>query len=361
MRISLFFLLLLSQLSVKLAAQPSDFDRIPVSTVLVGDIDKKSDAVRNALSVKLTSIANANGLLASNMIDNRFVIAANVIEEAKDISATTPTMFAYTLTVNIKMGDGLTGTVYNSTSISVKGLERSEEKAYLSAIRSIAVDKKEIKEFVAVSKAKIIDYYVSTCDATISKARLFSTQNKFDEALFELSVIPNVSSVCFEHVTKATEQIFKDKVEYECAEIINKTEFDVNSGNYDSAFIRLALIPVDASCFVRAKALTVQAASLVCQNAMNKARAAWSGHDVDAAASALAEVKAGSTCDADALALVAEIKAYKQAQEQREWKFELKKQEDAVKLEAARIKAARDIGVAYAKSRPKVIYRIGWF
>ena len=342
-------------------AQSGTFERLPVSIILVGDVEKKPETVKSTLANKLMSIANTNGMLGSNVRENRFVIAANVVEETKDISSTTPVMYGYSLAVNIKIGDGISGTIYNSLTLPVKGLDRSEEKAYLAAIRSINVDKREIKDFIENSKTKIIEFYIATCDASIAKARQLANQKNYDESLYELSVIPNISSVCFEKVAKASDIIFKEKVEFECASMINAAELDLKNAMFEAAFDKLKLIPVDASCFSRANELADKAAGMMCKNSMTQARAAWSRHDFEAAVIALSEVKSGSTCDADALALIQEIKAYKQAQETREWKFELKKQDDTTKLAAQRIKAARDVGVAYGKNRPKIIYKVGWF
>lgn len=70
-----------------------------------------------------------------------------------------------------------------------------------------------------------------------------------------------------------------------------------------------------------------------------------------------------SKCYKDALALGNTIKAKLKKDEDKEWSFKLKQQQDNVDLEKQAIKAVRDVGVAYGRNQPKsMTYNLGsWY
>jgi hypothetical protein len=91
-------------------------------------------AVKN-LENKLSNIVTSNGLGAS--YNQRFVISARVNVLTKDITPTAPPMHTYTLEVTFYIGDGLDGKLFSSTSVTVKGVGETKDKAYLSALKNI--------------------------------------------------------------------------------------------------------------------------------------------------------------------------------------------------------------------------------
>ncbi len=50
-----------------------------------------------------------------------------------------------------------------------------------------------------------------------------------------------------------------------------------------------------------------------------------------------------------------EIKIRLKEEEDKEWDFKLKEQQDSIDLQKSVIKAARDVGVAYGNKQPKTV------
>ena len=110
------------------------------------------------LESKLNNILSANGI-KTQMGDSRFILTGNWIPETKDIVGSAPSQIAYTLNINLYIGDGEDGTKYVSETFRVKGVGATEEKAYLAAIRNLQSCNQKISTFVQKGKERIIAYY----------------------------------------------------------------------------------------------------------------------------------------------------------------------------------------------------------
>ena len=93
------------------------------------------------------------------MGDSRFILTGNWIPETKDVISSAPTQIAYTLNINLHIGDGEIGTKYISETFRVKGVGSTEEKALLAAIRNLQSSNHKISTFVQKGKERIISYY----------------------------------------------------------------------------------------------------------------------------------------------------------------------------------------------------------
>ena len=127
----------------------------------------------------------------------------------------------------------------------------------------------------------------------------------------------------------------------------------------------LSVIP-DAckDCFNKAQAEMVTVykgyTTQLCNENLASAKSAWiAGQNADAANQAgvfLSNILPDASCYGEAQKLVAEIKNKVLA----DWKFEMKKYNDEIDLEKQRIKAMRDIGVAYGQNQPDVVYDVSF-
>ena len=78
----------------------------------------------------------------------------------------------------------------------------------------------------------------------------------------------------------------------------------------------------------------------------------------------LTKIDPSSSCFKDAISLNDKIAKRVLELDNRQWNFMLKVQQNEVELEKARIKAIRDIGVAYGNNQPDIVYETvvyGWW
>jgi len=301
------------------AGSSDDAGRIALNVVVVDKLGNMNEDVETALSEKLSEIATTYAT-GGNKSNPRFIITANVLEQSKSVTNTTPVMYAYNLQFNFYIGDGIEGIKFETTSVTAKGVGKSEQRAYLMAFNEIDVSSDQFKNFVENGKKKIIEYYNSKCDFIIKEGQTLAGQAKYDAAIAKLMSVPEVCKSCYDKAMDAVGPIYKQQIDRQCkldmAEANGKWTANQDYYGAEAASTYLAKIDPNSSCYSEAKVL------------------------YDKMAKRLKEI------------------------DQREWDFMLKQQQDQVDLEKATIKAARDIGVAYGENQPDVVYETaiyGWW
>ena len=289
-----------------------DENRIMLTAWVPEQIENMPMSARKSLENKLKQVVTANGL-AGSPFNTRFIISANITVATKDIVPGPPPMHAMNLDVTLYIGDGFEGTVFSSQTISVKGVGTNETKAYMAGLKMIKTSNPEIQAFVEKGKQKIIQYYKDNCDLIIKKAQSIADQGNFDEAIFMLSSVPDACEECYTKALAAVKPIYQAKIDADCKVKLQEATGVWNAAQdmeaAEKAGAILATIDPDAACFPQVKALSNKIAAKVKQ--------------ID----------------------------------DREWKYTLKEQAQ----ESERIKAIRDIGVAYGKGpKSNVTYKSLW-
>lgn len=142
---------------------------------------------KKTLNQKLLQIATQNGFGATG---GPFVLTANVIEENKTVSGTIPAQFIVDLEVSVYIVNLTENILVAETSFNVRGMDVSENKAYNNAINRINARTPAVRQFMASSREKIIDYYAGRIPALIAKAQSLSDRGEYEEAISVLAVIP---------------------------------------------------------------------------------------------------------------------------------------------------------------------------
>ncbi len=295
------------------AGKVDDLGRIVLNSFVSDQIEGLPSSAKKMLSNKLSQIATKNGV-GGSALNPRFIITPNITVSTKDLTATSPPMTALTLEVTLYIGDGIEGTKFASESIEVKGVGVNETKAYIAAIKQIKSANPIIQDFVITGKTKIVEYYNSRCDFIIKEAQTLVAQNEFEAAILKLTSVPEVCKECFDKCMDAIVPIYKKKIDRDCKMKLQEAQGIWNASQDMEAAERagaiLSTIEPEASCFSEVKTLSNKIAIKVKQ--------------IDA----------------------------------REWKYILKEQAQ----ESERIKAYRDIGVAYGNNQPKTVYNVkGWW
>ena len=265
---------------------------------------------RSMLQNKLHQIITKNGI-SDGAFNSRFIITPNITVLSKDKLATAPPKTALNLEVTFYIGDGIEGNLFSSETLQVKGVGSNETKAYMAALRQVSPNNPLIQDLLLKGKARIIEYFNKNCDLMINRANSLSSKNKFEEALATLASVPEASK-CF-----------------------NTIEAKINP-------------------------IYVKAINVSCNRKLNEAKSIWAANqDLDAANKAgeiLATIEPEATCFKEVETLYNNITERIKTKEllDREWAYKLKTL-DAYKL---RIKAARDVGIAYSKNQRRyVTYR----
>ncbi len=292
-----------------------DLDRIAIDVLVPLQVEDIPDQAQALLENKLMEVAVKNGLGGSGP-SPRFAITAKMTVLTKDITPTVPPMEAYTFQIYLYIVDVVDQIVVSTTTMSSKGAGTNKNKAYLSGLRPINTNNAELERFMKTGKQKIIEYYNSRCDFVIAKAKALQSQNQFQAAIATLSGIPEVCKDCYMKALNEIGPIYKDYIDHDC------------------------------------QIFTNMAASIWASNP-TAAGAADAGK-------VLCLIDPDSKCYPETKSLIAKMEAKVQKDEIRDWKFMERVWGDNVALEKLRIKAYRDIGVAFGNNQQPTYNNILW-
>jgi len=334
--------------------ETNDFGRIILNDYVSNQIEGLTPSAKRMLSNKMRQIVLKNGL-GENSLISRFIITPNIVVLTKDLLATAPPMTALTLDITLYIGDGIDGTLFASESIELKGIGTNETKAYIAAIKQINPTSPTIQNFVSKGKNKIIEYYNSRCDFLLKEAYSKGERKEYDEAISSLLAVPEVCKECFERSQEEIITLYHKKMENECQERLQASGIAITNKDWDEAADLLYGILPDVSCYKKSQKLLKEIEDNRCSDAMGKAKGAWVAKDLEEAAYWLGQISVISKCNNEATALGNEIKKKVKKDDDKDWDFQLKKQQDEIDMRKASIKKAEVVGAAYGKNQPKSV------
>ena len=287
--------------------------RLALGVWVPDQIEGLPEIAKSNLENKLCQIILENGL-GDGTENSRFIISANVSVLSKEVTATAPPMHVFTLDVTLYIGDGMIGKAFSTYNTQLKGAGSNETKAYMNALGNLKVNNPAYQAFIEKGKARIIEYFNTNCDQIIKEAQVLAGMRNYDQAIWVLTSVPDVCTVCWNKAMDAIAPIFKEKINFECK---TKIALATNIWNAEQSW-----------------------------DAAQKAGAIMSTIDP------------GSSCYNETKVLAARIAKRILEVDKREWNFIWAKE---ITLQSEWIKAIRDIGVAWGKGQPKyIIYRRFW-
>jgi len=209
--------------SFKAQEKLDDFGRIVLNTYLPDNLVNVPSEAKNFLNTKLTQITTNNGMGGST-VNPRFIITASVNIGTKDIIAGPPQMIAQNLEVTLFIGDAISNVRFSNLSLNLKGVGTNENKAFIEAFKMINPKNAQITGFLEEGKQKIIQYYSSQCDFIIKDAQSLSKQAKFDEAIYKLSLVPEVCEECYFKCIDTMLQMYQTKIDVDGKKKFNEAK-----------------------------------------------------------------------------------------------------------------------------------------
>lgn len=191
-----------------------DFGRIILNSYLPENTSIPDEA-KSALINKLNQITTNNGV-GGSQANPRFIISVSLNVGTKDIVAGPPQMIAQKIDLTLYVGDAINNTVFSSFTIGIKGVGTNENKALIDAFKNLNTKNKEIQKFLEEGKKKIIEYYNTNCDFIIKEAQALVKLGEYDEAIYRLSVVPDVCHDCYFQCLDTLESIYQQKIDSDC-------------------------------------------------------------------------------------------------------------------------------------------------
>lgn len=299
-----------SSLMAQGAQSTAKTEYFPISVMIEPMVEPFPETATLQATNQLLSLLAQNGI--ASMSDNsQFVLTMFMVPQDKDVLPGPPMNIVETMEANFYIADVANKTVVATSAQTVKGMGRSETRAYMDALKHLKLNTPAMKQFVEDGKRKIIAYYDNEAPTIIQRALVLSEAHSYEEALFMLMTIP---SQCkhYQQALSSGLSVFKAMQDYTCVQ-------------------------------------NLQQARMLWAAEQNATGATKAGEY-------LAQIYPDAACYGDAMKLYGEIKG----KVLDDWKFEMKKYQDGVNLEAQRIEAARAVGVAYGQHQQQQTTNIGF-
>lgn len=300
---NIYFIIFVLFFSLLSRAQSSDeIGKISLSVVIPAYVENLNDSQISKLDTKISQIVTASGLSDSGYNNNfiiypKFaVIETNVVEGGMQ----NITIVNAELSLFIKQVD--TNILFSTISKTIKGSGSSKELAIANAISKIVTNDSEYKTFIEKSKSKIIQYYETKCSDIIEKSDALVKTQQFEEALGLLMSVPDAVS-CHNQVQVKAIEAYKGFQKKNCTKQIQLARNALATNDYAGTLNILSEIDPASPCFKESQAIAKSAETKV------------------------------------------------NAEEKKQWDFEMKQYNDTVSLEKQRVNAIKDIAVSYYKSQ----------
>ncbi len=331
------------------AQKLDDFGRIVINSFVPETIEIPEEA-KKLIITKLDQLTTQSGLGGSE-VNPRFVITPQINIGTKDIIAGPPQMIAQNIELTLIIGDAVNNIKYSSATLNLKGVGTNETKAFIQAFKTINPRNKELADLIENGKKKIIEYYNTQCDFILKDAQTLVNQSKHDEAIYKLSLVPEVCQECYYKCLDTLSSIYQQKIDADCSQKLTQAKAawggKLNTTGAEEAADIIATINPQANCQDEIKALTTQINNKLSADA--KARWEFKMQQYnDKVAKEKEEMR------------ITEEKsirddAFRENQAQLDDEFRNKQADRNFELDKMKVNAYREVAVEYARNQPKTI------
>lgn len=288
-------------------AQDCEIHLMAIST----DQSDTPDSANRYLFNKLCSAVSSDGISASGAYAQFFVAAkSDVLYE--QVVPGAPARTALTLSLNLYIGDYWGEKVFARTSMEIRGVGESRERAFLNAYRSLNVNNAQLAKFITEGKQRIMNYYDTEYNTILKEADRAVQLRDYERALFLLTAVP-VCSKGYETVSDRLVEVYREYINYSCDRLLME------------------------------------------------ARTIWAANPTVSGARKVGEIlnrlDPDASCYGEAMSLYKEVKA----KVKDDWNFEMRqKYNDRVAVRKQMIEAAQAVGVAYGEGQQPTTTNILW-
>ena len=165
--------------------------------------------------------------------------------------------------------------------------------------------------FIDEGKSKIINYYNSNCDFIVKDAQALVGQEKYSEAIYNLSLVPDVCKDCYFECKDLLVSVYQKKIDSDGA------------------------------------------------TKLSEAKIVWSGqkniNTAEKVLNILIDINPKASCSNEVNLLTKQINDKLIDDEKARLELALKKYNDKLNIEKQQIEAYREVAVEYAKNQPKTV------
>lgn len=288
-----------------LTIHANESDRISLGVFISNEPQTIPTEAASMLETRMKKAVVADGFADDNAT-GRFTLVGKCDILEKDIAPTMPPRISQKIEISFLVVDIIENKIYGSCEMTVSGIGTNETKAFNTAFQKVNPQNKHLKEMLADSKEKILEYYTLSCPQIITQARTWASTGKFDEAIFSLMSVPPVCDDCYKKCQELACELYQEKINSQC--------------------------------------------TILLETAKNKWSASKTGVSAIEIAEILNQIDPRSTNYNDVVSFRQSVEQKLDADEKRNWDFKMKQYEDNQAFKRSIVDACRSVGEIFAKN-----------
>lgn len=303
--IGLFPILAMSQ-----NTQQNDVGKISLSLVMPDRLERIDLTQLSKLETKINTITSNYGIGAKGYNNNFIIYPKFAVYDVTVVETGMQNITVATIDFSLFIAQTDNNLIFSSITKTIKGSGKDEYSALNNAIQLIPSKDKDFEAFISTGKTKINKYYDENCDRILSSATALS-----------------------------------------------------NSGQYEEAIGKLMQVPEEVQCFEKIKQKTIEVYKLysnkICKTQLSEGNASIANQDYEKALDILSQIDPSSACYNESQSRIKAVENKVSEEKRKELEIEMMKYQNQVELEKKRIKAVRDIAVAYyQRTQPTYNYNL---
>ncbi len=202
----------------------------------------------------LLNLLNRSHAVSLSTQTDVLVIIPYTTTITKDVTPTVPPMISYDLELKLSIINVFDNTVYHSDFFELKGIGRTENKAYGNAFNQLRRYQKRVDNFLVEAENKVNSYYETNCSRIINESMKDAELDLYTEAFNRLASVPTFVH-CQAEVSKQMISVYNKQKDLHCKKFLNVAEAAISIRNYWQAADAISQINPESKCYEAAKAL----------------------------------------------------------------------------------------------------------
>lgn len=176
-------------LALSAAAQSGNYTpgRVAFCPVFDTAFSGWSQEITELMQNKLTQVVMQNGV---GSFSEQYVLTAKIALEDKQVTATAPAQYVVKLAIQLQAIDVNAQILIRELTLSLTGVDRSENRAYMAAIRQINPRSPLVKSFIQEASDAAVAAYNRSLGVYMQEATDLEAAGQYDDALYTLAQIP---------------------------------------------------------------------------------------------------------------------------------------------------------------------------
>lgn len=203
------------------------------------------------LQSRITQIATNNGFSA---VENTHDFIVSVDFHIYDTNKITG--FKKNTVINgelfLTLSNANSNVQYSSLTYKISGSGNNLNLAISNAINHIKPNDVVFAEFFLKAKKKIFNYYLNNCNNIIAENKNKYIQQKYQEVINSLSIIPLNIVSCRDEVKQLLKDSFLKLQNKNCEKLLLKGESEIALKNYNKALNTFGYIDPESKCYSKA-------------------------------------------------------------------------------------------------------------